>query len=303
MMHFLYDYFLTRNPINKGNQLTNWFHWQLYKYLKVNLVTYYKNVSNDSLGTDNSSNIIVSLTSFPGRIDVVYLAIRSILNQTLRAKKIILWLGEEQFPQGEEGLPHSLLELRSLGLDIQFCKDIGAHTKYYYVFQKHPNDLIVTIDDDIIYPRKSLAKLIETHHKYPNCVVANRVRYMEMKDNQFKSYRKWTINSESHIKPSKKIFATGVGAVLYQPRFFHESFFDLKGIEKTHCIGDDIWLKAGQIASNTSVVFTNFYFNPFLEIPDSQNENLSSQNVFNNDNDRQVKEVFKYFGISEKSFE
>ncbi|MBA6152690.1 hypothetical protein [Gelidibacter maritimus] len=302
MIHFLYNFTLTRKPSKKDNKLIEWLHWQLYKYLKVGLIKYYKNVSPNSLGIDAGSSFIVSLTSFPARIDLVCLSIRSILNQTLRPQKIILWLGNAQFPLGEESLPSSLLELKPLGLEIEFCEDIGAHTKYYYAFQKYPDNLIITVDDDIIYPIDLLAKLYEAHKKFPNCVVANRVRYMEMKGNQFKHYRAWKINEVGRGNPSKRIFATGVGGVLYHPRFFKQSFFDLEGIKKTNCLGDDIWLKAGQIDNHIAVVFTSFYFQPFLEIPDSQKEKLSSKNVFNNDNNRQVKEVFEYFGITDTLF-
>lgn len=74
MIQFIYDYFLTRKSLIKNKRLNNWLDWQLYKYLKLNLVTHYKNISKDSLGIDENSNVIVSLTSFPGRLEVVYLA-------------------------------------------------------------------------------------------------------------------------------------------------------------------------------------------------------------------------------------
>ncbi|WP_052466919.1 hypothetical protein [Psychroserpens damuponensis] len=302
MIHFLYNFFLTKKPAKKENNLIRWLYWQLYKFLKIRLIGYYKNISINSLGVDSESNLIVSLTSFPARIDVVYLAIRSILNQTEKPKKIILWLGEEQFPDGESSLPNSLLDLKPLGLEIEFCKDLKAHKKYYFAFQKYPNNLVVTIDDDVIYPKNLLKILLENHKLYPNSVIANRVRYMEMENKNYKPYRQWRINSVNSDNPSKKIFSTGVGGVLYQPRFFKKSFYDLEGIKKTNCIGDDIWLKAGQVSSNVPVAFTDFYFKQFIEVPESQKENLYSINVFESDNDRQIKEVFDYFGVNVKSF-
>ena len=303
MIHFLYNKFLTRKHVKKEHQLVKWLYWQLFKFLKVSLVKHYKNISVDSLGINEKSNLIVSLTSFPARIDVVYLAIRSMLNQTERPQKIVLWLGKEQFPKGEASLPNSLLSLKSLGLEIEFCKDIKAHKKYYFAFQKYPDNLIVTVDDDVIYPRNLLKILLETHRVYPNSVLANRVRSMEIKDNTFIPYREWEINRVGNNVPSKKIFSTGVGGVLYQPHFFKSSFYDLEGIEKTNCVGDDIWLKAGQISNNIPVAFTNFYFRQFIEIPESQKENLYSRHVFESDNDRQIKDVFKYFGITQQSFD
>lgn len=303
MIHFLYNYALTRKPTKRRNSIHRWLHWQLYKYLKMNLVKYYKKVSRNSLRIDVNSNIVVSLTSFPARIEIVYIAILSILNQTKRSKKIVLWLGNEYFPNGEADLPSSLLDLKPLGLEILFCKDLKAHTKYHYAFKAYPNNLIVTVDDDIIYPRNFLEVLLETHHLYPNSVVANRVRNIEIVNDNFKSYREWKINRLSSKTPSMNLLATGVGGVLYQPRLFSKTIFNIDVIEKTNCIGDDIWLKAAQMDSNISVVFTNYFFKQFIEIPESQNESLYRTNVFESDNDRQIKEVFEYFGITEKDFE
>ncbi len=302
MIHFLYDYFLTPKSSKKKNRTNLWIRWQLYKYLKIYLVKYYKNISVDGLGVNVKSNLIVSLTTFPPRIDVVYLSIRSILNQTSRPQKVVLWLANDQFPLGEEGLPQTLLELKPLGLEIEFCEDIKAHKKYFFSFQKYPNNPIVTIDDDILYPQNLLEILLETHKKQPNSVVANRVRFMEIENNEFKPYREWKINQLKNNQPSKRIFSTGAGGVLYQPHFFQESFFDIEGIKKTKCHNDDIWLKAGQIANNVPVIFTNYYFKQFIEIPDSQSESLFSTNVFGADNDRQIKEIFEYFGITPRSF-
>lgn len=304
MIHFLYNYDLTHKRTRQISRLNRWLHWQLHKYLKVHLVKYYKKIDMDSLQVDISSNVIVSLTSFPARIDLVYITIRSILNQTQRPQKIVLWLGDEQFPFREKTLPKSLLDLKSAGLEIEFCEDIKAHKKYFFAFQKYPDNLIVTVDDDVIYPRNFLNILFKSHREYPDCIIANRVRYMELENMSFKPYREWTINRVGRTKgPSKNIFSTGVGGVLYQPKFFQKSFFDLEGIRKTKCINDDIWLKAGQIKNNIPVFFTNIYYKQFIEIPESQNESLFKTNVFESDNDRQIKEVFEYFGIYEKDFE
>lgn len=302
MIHFLYHYFLTPKRKHKRLPLNRRFRWQLYKFLKIQLVRYYRNLPKTALCVDKDSNVIVSLTSFPARIEVVYLSIRSILCQTKRPKKIVLWLSNEQFPNGEEGLPKSILELRERGLEIEFCEDIKAHKKYFFAFRKYPEYFIATIDDDIIYPTDLLETLWKTHITFPNAVVANRVRYMDMDNNNFNPYRTWRVNKSPFKAPSKRVFSTGAGGVLYQPRFFQKTFFDVEGIIKTNCRNDDIWLKAGQIANDVPVVFTDYYFKQFIEIPGSQEESLFSTNVFEADNDRQIKEVFDYFKIRESDF-
>ena len=57
MIHYIYNYFLTRQPTKKSDK---WVHWQIYKYLRAQLIRYYKNKSKNSLGIDDQSNLIVS---------------------------------------------------------------------------------------------------------------------------------------------------------------------------------------------------------------------------------------------------
>ena len=80
----------------------------------------YSGVNNNKRDT----KVIVSLTSFPARIDTVYITIRSILMQSLKPDIIILWLAQEQFPEKEKELPYNLLKLKKYGLTIEWCHDI-----------------------------------------------------------------------------------------------------------------------------------------------------------------------------------
>jgi len=303
MIHSVYNYFLTRKPSKKENKISLWIHWQVYKYLKKALPNFYRNLSIQKLGIDAHSELVVSLTSYPERIPVVYLAIKSVLYQSYRPLKVILWLGQEQFPNQEKDLPESLLDLKKVGLEIEFCNDLKPHTKYFYVFKKYPEHLIVTVDDDWFYPVDMLKTLIEHHKKNSHCVIANRVREIGITDGKFDVYRKWRINEIGHSLPSHTLLATGVGGVLYKPSWFNKQLFDVENIMKLALNADDIWLKGNEVRCDIPVVYTNRYFSSFLEIPDSQNNSLYATNVFEGRNDKQIKDTFAFFGIDEKSFE
>src|SRR5690606_16598971 len=69
-----------------------------------------------ALANNNSNDLIVSLTSFPARIDRLWLVVECILRQSYKPDRIILWLSKEQFTTVNE-LPKSLLEQRSRGLE------------------------------------------------------------------------------------------------------------------------------------------------------------------------------------------
>ena len=75
---------------------------------------------------------VLSLTSFPGRIDDVWIAVECLLRQTFKPDKIILWLAIGQFP--DKVTPDSLKKLESRGLEVKFCEDdLRAHKKYSYI--------------------------------------------------------------------------------------------------------------------------------------------------------------------------
>src|ERR1019366_6133497 len=63
-------------------------------------------LENDS---GKKERIIVSMTSFPTRIDKVWLVIETILRQTIKPDKIILWLSKDQF-SSLDSLPQKLLK-------------------------------------------------------------------------------------------------------------------------------------------------------------------------------------------------
>ncbi|MFY0483510.1 hypothetical protein ACI6PS_12995 [Flavobacterium sp. PLA-1-15] len=270
--------------------------------MKKALHKYYKELSIQKLHVDPNSQVVVSLTSFPARINTVHLTIKSIMNQTCKPQRVVLWLAEEQFPDQEQGLPKQLLELKEKGLEIEFCEDLRPHKKYFYTFRKFPNNSIVTIDDDIFYPIDTLEKLFALNQKEPNCIIANRVREIGFEERSLTAYRDWKINQVYNSEPSKRLFPTGVGGILYKPSFFDDGLFNVENIKKICLNADDVWLKANSLKNNIPVVFTNYYFYPFIEIPNSQESSLYSINVFAKDNDKQIQEVFDFFGITINHF-
>ena len=93
-----------------------------------------------SIEKQKAHNVVVSLTSFPERINEVELSIKSLIHQTVRPEKIILWLAKKQFENVK--IPSNLRNLCQYGLEICFCEeDILAHKKYYYSMEK----LVITI--------------------------------------------------------------------------------------------------------------------------------------------------------------
>lgn len=122
-----------------------------------------------------NDEIVVSLTTHGKRIHTVWLAIESIMRQTLKPHKIVLWLVVSEFYRKE--LPASLKILQKRGLTIEYSKEnYKAATKLLPSVKKFHNKNIITIDDDRIYHPTLIEELWKQHLIHPNCIVSPHVR-------------------------------------------------------------------------------------------------------------------------------
>lgn len=187
---------------------------------------------------ERKQKIVVSLTSFPGRIDTVWIVIETILRQTVKPDKILLWLADSQF-DGLESLPESLLSLQQRGLTIRFCDDLRSHKKYFYTMQEYPNDLVVLLDDDILYPFDTIEKLMMLHQKYPTdiCTITGQAIVPGKLPSQ---WRNPLLSERMEHSDNLQIFS-GSGS-LYPPQSVHKAAFDKKSIQSVCPHADDLWL-------------------------------------------------------------
>lgn len=227
-------------------------------------------------GLDENSNIIVSLTSYPARINTVWLTVATLLNQTKKPYKVILWLAEEQFPSKE--LPSKLLNLQKRGLEIAYCEDLMPHKKYYYTMQKYPNYFVVTADDDIYYPENHLEKLWEGYKKYPDniiCQWSHKIGFDEK--GNFLPYNAWENNGED--TPSLLNLAVGCNGVLYPPKALANEAFDIEKIKKYALHTDDLWLKCMSILNGVKVINCNQTILIYYNILKAQKSGLWQTNT------------------------
>ncbi|HFU3842365.1 TPA: glycosyltransferase family A protein [Streptococcus suis] len=240
-----------------------------------------------SIGTNNSEErnqkIIASLTSYPARIDILSVTIKSILLQSMKADKVILWLGSDS--QNVE-LPESIVKLKKYGLEIRFVEDnIMPHKKYFYAMQEFPSDIIITFDDDVIYSPFTISSLVKTHRAFPKCVCARRAHRIILEDGDMIPYSKWEFNCTSVTKPSHLLFATGVGGVLYPPKSLYKDALDISRVKNECLRADDVWLKIMETLADTKVVWTKCLLIVPPDVKENQTLGLAQGNVNRNQND------------------
>lgn len=236
------------------------------------------------------NKVTVSLTSFPEALPFAAEAVRSVLGGTVRPDRVVLYLTETQF-EGRE-VPDYLRELaREDGIfEIRFWPEaIRSYTKLVPALSDFPDDVIVTVDDDVRYHPRMLEVLLKYHGLHPGMVIAHRAKRIEPE----RPYRKWPKYRWYHFlsgreRASFSNLQTGVGGVLYPPGSLKKEMLDPAHFMRIAPTADDIWFWAAATAAGTKVFPVPFGQNKPKDLGKPGNLSLKMLN-FKRDEDRNRK--------------
>ena len=109
--------------------------------------------------------IIVSMTSWNKRITNVKYVVSSILQGTYKPDKIILNLSTDEFQDKHIPIDLKLLEKYTI-FEINWVKEnTKAFKKIIPTMELYPDSIIISIDDDIIYPRLFIETILDSYKK------------------------------------------------------------------------------------------------------------------------------------------
>lgn len=224
------------------------------KIKEIKQYNFLRNVKGNllNLTEKREKKIIISMTSYPGRIKKTPAAIATLLQQTVKPDKIILWLGEDEFPDRQ--LPSLFEKIQLAGVEIRYRKDLGVHTRWYYGIEENPDDLIIIADDDIMYKEFIIEKLYNSYLKYPDSISA--MAYLTMRfndDGTVRKYDEWYNAGSISGNPSFRFMAIEVGGVLYPPHILPKEAFNLDDIIGLSPKQDDLWLKCMEVINGVKV--------------------------------------------------
>lgn len=169
--------------------------------------------------TDNNKKIIVSMTTWKKRIFNIPIVLRSILKQTKLPDKIVINLAKDEFANLDdipspvkEFIENHLIELNIVDENTKVYKKIIP------TMLKYKNDLVLSIDDDFIYPPNMINDFYETYKLYPNQPISgNRITKFGMACHcgcaslvQYKFYAPFIENYLNYYEhcPSSDLFFT-----------------------------------------------------------------------------------------------
>ncbi len=239
---------------------------------------------------DASSPAVVSLTSYGRRLETVHLAIESIGAGTVRPKRIMLWISDDDRPR----ITPALRRLTSRGLEILTCYDWRSHKKYFPYCVSHTRDrsVFVTCDDDVFYPRGWLRDLLVVSEAYPDHIVAHRTRVMAVDGNDLLPYANWVPSPPMSV--GYRHLPIGVGGVAYPPSLLDQIASRGTLFWTLAPSADDLWLKSCSLKSRLKVIGLNC--RPHWTFPDIRSAGsrtgLAAENVGGGGNDIQSRAIF-----------
>jgi hypothetical protein len=192
------------------------------------------------LRRDHSSDVIVSLTSFPARLHGLHLAVESLLRQEAAVARLVLVLCEEEFP--DRRLPWILRRQMRRGMEVLWVARNGrSYDKLIPVRSAHPQAVIVTFDDDKHYRPDALPALLAAAEQHPGAIIGHRGRRLAAR------HTGWSLTSAPAdcSTPPEQVVLTGNAGVLYPPGLIDDALLTDIGLAQEVCpTNDDLWFWA-----------------------------------------------------------
>lgn len=246
--------------------------------------------------------IVISFTSYPQRIGTIHRVLDTIIKQTVLPDRIILYLSSSEFEETDE-LP-DFSKYEKYGFDIRWNEEnLRSHKKWFYSFQEFREDIVITIDDDILYNNDMIEKLLQYHQQFPKCVIARNGHLITCSEKGLIApYDDWCNWCAKYVgSPRMDMEAVGNGGVLYVPSLFESTELFRKDVFMNKCpYADDLWLKIMEIYNDIPTVLAEKHWKDSI-LMEHQVHCLFQDYNKNGGNDRQLKELIKAYPYTLKN--
>lgn len=198
-------------------------------------------------------NIVVSLTTTPYRIDTIRPILESISRQTVQPNKIYVnvpWRFKRD--NSEYKIPEWLKTYP--GVVINRTKDYGPATKLVATLEKErdPETIIITIDDDTLYPKQIVRDLVQQYLFDNN---AKHAVITGLGFNFLFFLDKDLYYTKILCPGCQSLILVGVSGVAYKRKFFANDIFTLTDNLPISCfLSDDLMLSSYLAKNNINIV-------------------------------------------------
>lgn len=233
--------------------------------------------------------LIVSLTSFPPRFPTLQHTLESLLNQSVRPDRIILWLDDKSATI----LPDNI---REMDIEVEAVGDIKSYKKLVFALERYPSAFIATADDDIFYAPDWLEHLVEGYDPSSPCITCHRAhRTPVYSGSELPRYPNWEWDVQDKLArtPSPDLLPTTGAGALFFPGSLHEDAIRTDIFTELCPSADDLWFawQARRAGARMRKVGPKF---PLLFWAGSQSGSLFSTNIV--ENDAQIERLIGAYG-------
>lgn len=124
-----------------------------------------------------TERIIVSLTTYSKRISNIPAVLDTIFSQTQKPDLVVLNLAFEEL------IPVDVQKyIDTHNIEVNRVLDTKVYKKLIPTLKRYPNDCVITIDDDFLYPEGMIEEFVSIHHIWPDHPISgNREFFSGMK--------------------------------------------------------------------------------------------------------------------------
>lgn len=243
------------------------------------------------LPSPEDADVVVSFTTYPARLRSAALVARSLLTQRASSYAVVLYLSSHEF----DGVPAALAPLTDHGLDVRLIeRNDRSYKKLLPALADFSDKVLVTADDDIVYPREWLSGLLRGQAEHPDCVVGYRGTQITFSDSKVDPYVRWPPASRD---PSFDTFLTGAGGILYPVGSLPRLTGDIDEALRLCPTADDIWFKAMSLVAGRRSVRVGHRDRDFSTVAFAQKSALRKTNVSEGRNDVQLQAVMNEYEL------
>jgi hypothetical protein len=190
--------------------------------------------------TTRTERLVVSLTTVPERVLLIRPVLRSLVDQTCPADRIILVCPERCLRTGS---PYPPIPELPPGVEVVRCEDQGPATKLLPVLRLEHSAIVVAVDDDVFYPADFLETLLAAHRSDPTSAWG---------------WRGWQFRRDTSPRLLEYVFATAINSptdvdvlfgtwgYLIPPGALDQAVQDFGDLQHLRWV-DDIWI-SGHLA-------------------------------------------------------
>ncbi|WP_445718780.1 glycosyltransferase [Flavobacterium sp.] len=249
---------------------------------------------------DTNADFVVSIASYPKRAHLLPAVFEALNTQTVLPQKWILVLSVEEWP--DLILPSYLNKLIKRGIEIIWVKNNNfAVKKLVPVIEKYPELGVITFDDELIYGKQVIEKLIVCSKKNKGAIVGHVGKQLIQKNGELKmNYR--AKESANLNTPSGEVYYLGGSGTYYPAHSLDKRVLDNSAIQKiVPGRGSDIWFWAAAVANETQQIClgsktdTSLYF-AIPETNETKPKDTPNKDIMEN----RFQMSIDYFGIREK---